>query len=92
MTQERRSFDEEVNSAVETFNRVNWQAMTSLGFDNSRGTVLYDYQVEFMYLIDTITRDSKFIANKTLPRLRALISEYRDDLKRIKEEKAKKED
>jgi len=76
---EKRSFEEEVSSIKESMNRAVWQAMTNLGFDNSKGTVLYNYQVEFCYLIDSIERDSKFIANKQIPKAKELISNLRKE-------------
>ena len=77
---ERRTLSEEVASLKQAFDRTNWKAMTTLGFDNSKGTTLYDYQVEFCYLMDSIERDSTFIARKQIPKVRLLIDELRDEI------------
>ena len=84
---EKRSFEEEVDALKESMSRAVWQAMTTLGFDNSKGTSLYDYQVEFCYLIDSVERDSKFIATKQLPKIRELISNLRKECNEAKEAK-----
>lgn len=84
---EKRSFEEEVAALKESMNRANWQAMTTLGFDNSRGTRLYEYQVEYCYMIDSIERDSRFVAGKLIPKVRELISNLRKECNEAKDSK-----
>lgn len=85
---EKKSFDDDIVSLRESMKRANWQGMTTLGFDNSAGTKLYDYQVEFCYLIDSIERDSPFIAGKMLPKARELISNLRKECAETKSDEA----
>jgi len=86
---EKRSFEEEVANLKESMSRAVWQAMTTLGFDNSKGTALYDYQVDFCYLIDSVERDSRFIALKQLPKMRELIGNLRKECSEAKDAKDK---
>jgi lipid II:glycine glycyltransferase (peptidoglycan interpeptide bridge formation enzyme) len=83
---EYSSFEDEVSTLKENMKRVVWQAMTSMGFDNSKGTKLYDYQVEYCYLIDSIERDSRFIALKKIPKTKELISNLRKECVKAKED------
>ena len=41
--------------------------------DNSKGTLLYQYQVDFCYLINSIERDPGYIGNKNIQEANALI-------------------
>jgi hypothetical protein len=72
------SFEDEVKYLKNAFDRAVWNVMTKTGFDNSKGTFLYDCQVEYCYLIDSIERDSFFIAKKQLPKIRELIKSLRE--------------
>ncbi len=76
---DQAAFDEEVATLKESMSRVMWRAMNVFGFDNSKGTKIYEYQVEFCYMIDSVQRDSNFIATKQLSKIRELISTIRRD-------------
>jgi len=83
---EKRSFEDDVSALKESMNRANWQAMTTLGFDNTKGSRLYEYQVEYCYLIDSIERDSRFVAGKLIPKVRELINSLRKECAETKSE------
>lgn len=52
------------------------KATSTLGTkDISRGTVLYDYQVEFCYLIDDIQRGPSYIVPKLITQANELIDQ-----------------
>jgi len=82
---EKRSFEEEVSALKESMKRAVWQAMTTLGFDNTAGSRLHWYQTEYCYLIDAIERDSRFIAGKLIPKARELISNLRRECQEAKD-------
>ena len=92
MYQEPKPLHEEIAALKESMAHAVWQAKTTIGFDNSRGTTLYDYQVDFCYLINSIERDSKFIAYKQIPKVRELISNLRKECSEAKEARESKED
>ena len=75
---ERKTLSEEVASLKQAFDRTIWKAMTTFGFDNSKGTTVYDFQVEYCWLMNSIERDSPFVAKKQIPRVRLLIDELRE--------------
>lgn len=83
---EKRSFEDDVAALRESMNRANWQAMTTLGFDNTKGSRLYEYQVDYCYLIDSIERDSRFVAGKLIPKVRELIANLRKECSESKSE------
>ncbi len=85
MSFEKRTFEEEVTALKESMKRAVWQGMTTFGFDNSAGTRLHFYQVEYCYLIDSIERDSRFVASKQIPKVRELISNLRRECAEAKE-------
>lgn len=47
--------------------------------DNSKGSVLYDYQVEFCYLIDEIERGPEFNAKKVIMKANDLIEQLENE-------------
>jgi len=73
----QRSVSEDVATLKQSFDRLVWKAMTTFGFDNSRGTMIYNYQVEYTYLINSIERDSSFVAKKQVHKVRELVDEFR---------------
>jgi len=77
---ERKTLSEEITSLKTAFDRTNWKAMTTLGFDNSKGTTLHDYQVEYCWLMNSIERDSPFVAKKEIPKVRQLIDDLRVEI------------
>lgn len=72
------SFEDEVKYLMQSFDRAVWNVMTKTGFDNRKGTFLYECQVDYCYLIDSIQRDSFFVAKKQLPKIRELIKKLRE--------------
>jgi hypothetical protein len=69
----------DTDRVVEYLNRAFANAMHKAGAklgdkDNSKGTVLYDYQVEFCYLIDSIQRDPSYIVPKKIQEANDLIA------------------
>ncbi len=82
---DKRTFEEDVAALKESMRRAVWQAMTTFGFDNSKGTRLHHYQVEYCYLIDSIERDSRFVAGKCIPKVRELISNLRKECQEAKD-------
>jgi enhancing lycopene biosynthesis protein 2 len=71
------SENKEINipQVVAYLNNAFSKATKPLGFKNIKGTKLYDYQVEFMYLIDSIQRDPSYMAPKAIARANSLIDE-----------------
>lgn len=51
------------------------KASRHLGYKNQKGSALYDFQVEFMYLIDDIRRGPKYFAPKLITTANELIEE-----------------
>ena len=56
-----------------TFSKAQQQAMVAVGNKNVKGTSLYDFQVEFCYLIDHIERGPAYIAPKKISEANELI-------------------
>jgi hypothetical protein len=69
------SENKEINipQVVAYLNNAFSKATKPLGFKNIKGTKLYDYQVEFMYLIDSIQRDPLYMAPKAIAKSNKLI-------------------
>lgn len=82
---DQRSIEEDAAALRESMKRAVWQGMTTFGFDNSVGTRLHHYQVEFCYLIDAIERDNRFVAGKLIPKARELISQLRRECAEAKD-------
>lgn len=58
------------------------RASRHLGYKNQKGTALYDFQVELMYMIDDIKRGPKYIVPKCITSANELIetvSNYKED-------------
>ena len=53
------------------------EAAPVLGVRNTRGTDLYNYQVEFCYLVDDIKRGPNYIVPKAITQANELIAEIR---------------
>lgn len=56
-----------------TFSKAQQQAIVAVGNKNSKGTALYEFQVEFAYLIDHIQRGPAYIAPKKISEANELI-------------------
>lgn len=63
------NLDQVISYLTNAFNR----ASRHLGFKNQKGTVLYDYQVEMMYLISDIRQGPKYFAPKRITAANELI-------------------
>jgi hypothetical protein len=74
----------DINRVVEYLNRAFANAVYKAGEnlgtrDNSKGSVLYDYQVEFSYLIDSIQRDPSYSAPKMIQDANTLIEQLENE-------------
>lgn len=56
------------------FSRAQQKVIQAIGNRNFKGTRLYDYQVDFCYLIDEIQRGPAYILPKTIQDANQLIS------------------
>ena len=56
-----------------TFSKALQQAIVAVGNKNGKGTSLYEFQVEFAYLIDHIQRGPAYIAPKKISEANELI-------------------
>jgi hypothetical protein len=73
-----RSYDAKMATTVtyltRTFRAAEQKLKEKEGWDNSKGTTLYQYQVDFCYLIDSIQRDPSYIAPKRIQEANELIA------------------
>jgi len=78
------NIDEVVKYLSRTFSKATAKAASRIGNKAIRSkehgnvwitTLLYDYQVEFCYLVDNIQRGPKYIATKSIQRANELIAE-----------------
>jgi len=51
------------------------KASRHLGFKNQKGTALYDFQVDFMYLLDDIKRGPAYIVTMSIAQANELIEQ-----------------
>lgn len=72
--EERKINTEQVVSYLSfAFSRAQQKALHAIGNRNHHGTALYDYQVEFCYLIDEIQRGPEYILPKVIQDANQLI-------------------
>jgi hypothetical protein len=65
--------DQTIRFLNHAFGKAQAKAIGGSGYKNTKGTQLYDYQVDFCYLIDDIQRGSKYIAPKKISEANNLI-------------------
>jgi len=79
------NIDEVVKYLSRAFSKATVKAVDAIGLrahrfkdqksDKWESTPLYDYQVEFCYLVDNIQRGPRYIATKSIQRANELIAE-----------------
>ena len=71
MAYEQKSINRD--QVIKYLNHAFAKATQHLGSKNVKGTDLYDYQVEFCYLIDNIKRGPNYIVSKVITEANKLI-------------------
>lgn len=78
MTETKKiDIEQVVNYLNFAFAKATSDFATLNGSKNHKGTNLYDYQVEFCYLVDDIQRGPRYIAPKKISRANELIGEIK---------------
>lgn len=77
MAYESKKIDRD--QVVNYLNHAFSKAVHPLGNKNVKGTKLYDYQVEFSYLIDSIQRSPEYIISKIITDCNRLIDSIGDN-------------
>ena len=75
MSDKKINIDQVVHYLNRAFFNAQQKAKNKVGVDNSKGTVLYQYQVDFCYLINSIQRDPAHVAVKQIQEANNLIAE-----------------
>ena len=76
-----------IDQVVSYLNHAFSKAIQGLGNKNVKGTKLYDYQVEFCYTIDEITRGPKYIVPKVIAQANELIEKIASEVAEMLENK-----
>lgn len=78
-TEKRIDTERVVEYLNRAFANALYKAGEKIGRDNSKGTALYGYQVDFCYLIDSIQRDAAYIVPKKIQEANALIEQLESE-------------
>ena len=70
---DRKTITEKVEQLNRSFAYTLQKAKKRLGQDNTKGTAIHKYQVDFCYLIDSIQREPSFSAPPLIQEAKELI-------------------